>query len=127
MAIRTELCVRLPNSPGALAGVCSALAAEHINLQALSLDAAGTLRLIVDNPVHAAGVLRERHYKLDEHDVLATTSPRDPSSIARVLGLLASAGVNVDYAYASTVESDRAIGVVIGVDDPQRAAALSGL
>ena len=127
MAIRTELSLRLPNSPGALAGVSKALAAEHINFQAMSLDSGGTLRLVVDNPVHAAGVLREQHYHLDEHDVLFTTAPNDPASISRVLGLLASAGVNIDYAYASMIESDRAIGLVIGVADPQRAAALSGL
>ena len=127
MAIRTELSVRLPNSPGALAGVCQALAAEHINLQALSLDSGGTLRIVVDNPVHAGGVLRERHYHIDEHDVILTTAPNDPVSISRVLGLLSASGINIDYAYASAIESDRSIGIVVGVEDPQRAAAQSGL
>ncbi len=37
MGIRTELTLRLPNSPGALAGVCRLLADERVNIVALSL------------------------------------------------------------------------------------------
>lgn len=117
----------MPNSPGALAGVCQALAAEHVNFQALSLEAGGMLRLVVDNPLHAAGLLRERHYQVDERDVIITTAPNTPAALSRVLGLLSAAGVNIDYTYASTLDSDRVIGIVVGVGDPQRAAALSGL
>lgn len=127
MAIRTELAVRLQNSPGALTGVCQVLAAEHINILALSLESGGILRLVVDNPVHAGGVLRDRHYRVDERDVVYTLAPNEPGSVSRVMGMLSDAGVNVDYAYAGALESDRAVGVVIGVADAQRAAALTGM
>jgi len=49
MPARPELSLRLPNSPGSLASVCRELAAERIQIHALSLDASGMLRLIVDN------------------------------------------------------------------------------
>ena len=127
MAIRTELSVRLQNSPGSLAGVCGALAADHINIVALSLESGGVLRLVVDNPIHAGGVLRDQHYRVEEHDVVYSLAPNDPVSVSRVIGMMAGAGVNIDHAYASALESDRAIGVVIGVADAQRAAALTGL
>ena len=52
--IRTELNLRLPNSPGALAGVCRLLSDERVNIVALALDGTGQLRLVVDNHVHAA-------------------------------------------------------------------------
>ena len=52
MAIRTELNLRLPNSPGALAGVCRLLSNERVNVLALSVDAGGQLRMVVDNHVH---------------------------------------------------------------------------
>src|SRR4029079_16582825 len=61
MAIRTELSLRLPNSPGALAGVCRLLSDERVGIIAMALDSAGHLRLVVDNHVHGGAVLREHH------------------------------------------------------------------
>ena len=58
--IRTELTLRLPNSPGALAGICRLLSNEHVNIVALSLEPGGRLHLIVDNPVRASGALMAR-------------------------------------------------------------------
>ena len=55
MAIRTEVNLRLPNSPGALAGVCRLLSDERVNILAMALDASGQLRLVLDNHVHGAG------------------------------------------------------------------------
>ncbi|MBI4487088.1 MAG: ACT domain-containing protein, partial [Acidobacteria bacterium] len=49
MAIRTELNLRLPNSPGALAGVCRLLSDERVNVLAMALESSGQLRLVVDN------------------------------------------------------------------------------
>ena len=37
--IRTELSLRLGNSPGALAGVCRLLSNERVNVLAMSLEA----------------------------------------------------------------------------------------
>ena len=49
MAIRTELSLRLPNSPGALAGVCRLLSDERVDILAMSLDGGGQLRMVVDD------------------------------------------------------------------------------
>jgi hypothetical protein len=127
MAIRTELSLRLQNSPGALAGVCQLLSDERVNILALGLESSGLLRLVTDNPVHAAGVLRDHHHRLDERDVIYTVMPNQPGALTGVGRLLADAGVNVDYAYATVVEGDRMVGIVVGVADPPRAAASAGL
>jgi hypothetical protein len=127
MAIRTELSLRLQNSPGALAGVCQLLSDERVNILAVDLEAGGLLRLVTDNPVHAAGVLRDRHHRLDEREIIYTVMPNQPGALAGVARLLAEAGVNIDYAYASVVEGDRMVGIVVGVADPARAAASAGL
>ena len=71
--IRTELSLRLPNTPGALAGVCQLLSDERVNILAMTLEPAGHLRIVVDNHVHAAGVLREHHHQVTERDVILTT------------------------------------------------------
>ena len=127
MGIRTELNFRLPNSPGALAGVCRLLADEHVSVIALSLDAVGHLHLIVDNPVRATGVLRSRHHQVTERDVVCVAISNNPGALAQVLTLAADAGVNVDYAYGAGGEGSAVAAVVLGVDDAQRASAAAGI
>ncbi len=127
MAIRTELTLRLPNSPGALGGVCRALGGASVNILALSLEAGGLVRLVVDNPLHAAGVLRERNHKVAERDVLFVALPNRPGALAPVLALLADAEINIDYAYGGAGDAGGGPAVVIGVPDAQRAAAAAGV
>ena len=127
MPIRTELNIRVPNSPGTLAGVCRLLADERVNVVAFGLESSGQLRLVVDNHTHAAGILRERHYQVSERDVVFVVVANGPGALAPVLTLAAQAGVNIEYAYASTAEGNATAGIVLGVDDALRAAAAAGL
>jgi hypothetical protein len=127
MAVETEFSLRLPNSPGALADLCSVLAGEHINIVALSLESAGHLKLVVDNPVRTDGALRERRHKVARRDVLAVAVPHAAGGLAPVLRLLADAGVNVEYAYSGGGSPGTQATVVLGVDDPMRAAAAAGI
>ncbi len=126
MPTRTELSLRLPNSPGALAAVCRLLSDERVNINALSLDGGGQLRLIVDNHVLGAGVLRARHHQVTERDVLVLSVANAPGGLAPVVKLVADAGVNVDYAYGGASEGGPGAVVVLGVDNAQRAAAAAG-
>ena len=127
MAIRTELNLRLPNSPGALAAVCRTLADERVNIVALSVEPSGHLRLVVDNHVRAAGALRERHHQVSEREVVVTSVGAGPGALAPVLELVAGAGVNVEYAYGTTPESLGGAAIVIGVEHAARAAAAAGV
>ena len=105
--IRPELTLRLQNSPGALARICDLLSAERVNVIALSLEVTGSLRLVVDNHVHARGVLAERHYEVTERDALVVRIANNPGALAAIARMLAAAGVNVDYVYAASGENDR--------------------
>jgi len=125
--IRTELSLRLPNSPGALGGVCRLLSNERVNVLAMSLDSAGQLRLVVDNHVHGAAMLREHHHQVAERDVIVTSVPNSPGSLAPALKLVSDANVNVEYAYGGGSEGSASAVVVLGVDDAQRAAAAAGI
>jgi hypothetical protein len=127
MAIRIELNLRLPNSAGALAGVCRLLSDEHVNILAMALETSGQLRLIVDNHVHGAAVLREHHHQVSERNVIVTAVPNVPGALAPVLRLAADAGVNLDYTYGGGAEGGATATLVLGVDDAARASAASGL
>ena len=125
--IRTELSLRLGNSPGALAGVCRLLSNERVNILALSLESGGQLRMVVDNHVHGAAVLRDHHHQVTEREVVVCTLPNTAGALAGPLRLVADAGVNVEYAYGGSTESSATASVVLGVDDAMRASALAGL
>jgi hypothetical protein len=127
MAIRTELSLRLPNSPAALAGVCRLLYTERVNVLAMSLDPSGQLRLVVDNNLHAASVLRDRHYAVTERPVIVLALSNSPGALAQALILVGQAGVNVDYAYGGAAEGAPGAAVVLGVEDAQRAASRAGV
>ena len=125
--IRTELSLRLPNSPGALAGVCGLLSNERVNVLAMSLEPGGQLRLVVDNHVHGGAVLREHHHQVSERDVIVTAIPNTPGALAPALKLIADAGINLDYAYGGAGETTGTASIVIGVEHVMKAAAAAGI
>jgi hypothetical protein len=127
MPIRTELNLRLPNSPGALAAVCRALADERVNIVGLSVEPSGQLRLVVDNHVRAAGVLRERHHQVTEREVVVANVGTGPGAFAPVLALVAGAGINIEYAYGTAPDGAGGASVVLGVENAARAAAAAGI
>jgi hypothetical protein len=83
--------------------------------------------VVVDNHVHAAGVLREHHHQVTERDVIVTSVPNAPGALAPALRLVADANVNVEYAYSGAGETSATASVVLGVDDAQRAASAAGI
>jgi hypothetical protein len=125
--IRTELSLRLGNSPGALAAVCRLLSNERVNVLAMQLESGGQLRLVVDNHVHAGATLREHHHQVTERDVIVTTVPNAPGALAPTLQLVADADVNVEYAYGGGSDGGPTASIVLGVEDAQRAAAAAGV
>jgi hypothetical protein len=127
MAIRTELNLRLANSPGALADVSALLSSERVNILAMALEGAGQLRLVVDNHVHGAAVLREHHHQVTERDVILVAIPNAPGSLAPALRLISDAGVNIEYSYGGGSDMSPTAAIVLGVSDAQRAAAAAGV
>ncbi len=125
--IRTELSLRLGNSPGALAGVCRLMSDERVNVMAMSLESGGQLRMVVDNHVHGAAILREHHHQVTEREVLVTSVPNSPGALGPVLKLVSDANVNVEYAYGGGSDGSASAAIVLGVDDAMRAAAAAGI
>jgi hypothetical protein len=126
MSIRTELNLRLPNSPGALAGVCRLMSDERVNIVALMLESGGQVRMVVDNHVHAAAVLREHHHQVTEREVIMVTVPNTPGSLAPALKMLADANVNVEYAYAGVADTNQMASIVVGTEHVMQASAAAG-
>ena len=127
MAIRIELSLRIPNSPGSLASICRLLSDERVNVVAMALDAQGQLRMVVDNHVHAAATLRDHHHQVTEREVLVTAIPNSPGALAPALKLISDAGINLDYVYGGAGESGNTASIVIGVEHVLKASAAAGI
>ena len=127
MAIRSELTVRLQNSPGALRRICQILEEERVNIIALSVETAGSLRILPDNPLRAVNALETHNYAVQSHDVLFLELSHSPGSLGEITQLLAKADVNIDYIYAAGSQDRKNAVAVIGVEDVMRAATLVGI
>jgi len=107
-----QLSIFMENRSGRLAAACNALAAEDINILALSLaDTAdfGILRLIVNNPDAGSSALKQAGFTVVTNDVLAVEVEDKPGGLARILEALQAGDVNVEYMYAfSSVKTGRA-------------------
>ena len=127
MASRTELSLRLANSPGTVQRVCQVLADARVNIVALTVEASGTLRIVTDNPLRAAGALEDAEYRPEQRDVLLLELANTPGALAQAARFVASAGINIEYLYATAQEGDTSAAVIVGVEDPRRAATAIGI
>lgn len=125
MAIRTELRLRLPNSPGALAQLTALLTQDHVRVIAFSLESTGHVHLVVDNVSRATDVLSRHHLQAESRDVLCTVV--GPRSVAPLLTTAATADLNLEYAYASSVDGKGTMALVLAFEDTLRAATIIGL
>ena len=80
-----QFSVFLVNKPGVLAQVTGALAAEKINLVAMTLvdsQEHGVLRMVIENPAEARQVLKKLNLPMTETEVLCVDLPNRPGALA---------------------------------------------
>jgi len=120
-----QLSVFVENKPGKLVEALEALAGACLDIRALSLaDTAdfGILRIIVDKPPLALWILQQAGFLVKSSDVMPVAIGDKPGGLASVLRLLATKGVNVEYAYAFVAHSHDKAYVILRVDDNEAAA-----
>ena len=116
-----QLSVFLENRAGRLDEVLKVLAANDINIVALSMaDTAdyGMLRMIVNNPEKGREVLRANDITAMLTDVVALRVPHATGSLSKAMHEIVAGGVNVEYMYAFANGADAS--AVIRSDDPQK-------
>lgn len=93
-----EIGLRVANRPGELARVARILAREQINLAAISVDSSGKnghVRLIVNRPDRAIGLLTAAGLSVESRELIAVHLSDESGSFLRVLDLLSEARLNV--------------------------------
>jgi hypothetical protein len=124
MEIVHEITAYLENKPGRLAKICSALADEKINIQALSVMETpdrSVLRFVTDDLVPTRKVLTALGTESNVRDVLAVELENHPGALARVLETLAHEHINIEYAYAAAgIGPAKSLGI-FHTSNPKRA------
>lgn len=116
-----QLSVFLENREGRLDEVLKVLAANEINIVALSLaDTSdyGMLRMIVSEPEKGKAALRESGITSMLTDVVALRVPHAAGSLSKAMHQIVEGRVNVEYMYAFANGSDAA--AVLKSDDPEK-------
>ena len=115
MSIR-QISVFLENKPGKLSEMTALLAANNIDIRALSLAETndfGIARMIVDDAYEAVNMLRNSDFIANISHVLAFAVPDVPGGLNQLLNAFNEAKVNIVYMYSC-----------LGSNDPSKAYML---
>ena len=122
--ITKQLSVFVENKKGRLSAILNGLAANGIDLSALSLadtSEFGVLRLIVNKPDEAKKILNDAGVIVKITDVLAVVLDDAPGGAAKVIEVLYQNDISVEYMYAyATKVTGKAI-MIAKTDDVKAA------
>lgn len=108
MEITRQLALFLDNTPGMLAQVCDVLAAEKINIYAISTSDTvdhSVIRMVVSDTDRALKVFEEHSTLVIDDEVLMIEGGNKPGSLADISLKLAAAKINIEYCYCATSPS----------------------
>ena len=117
-----QLTVFIENRSGRLSEVLGVLKENNVNILSLSLADTtefGLLRLIVDNAALGKEKLTENGFSSLLSDVSIIKIPHKVGSLQELLKVIDNNGVNIEYMYGLSIESDEAY-VVLKASDIQR-------
>jgi hypothetical protein len=98
-----QISVFAENLPGHLRRILEVLEVAGINVHGfLAADTGdcGIVRFVLDKPDLGLAVLREAGHAVTRTEVLCVRLPDKPGELARVMGVIADAGINVVYSYS---------------------------
>jgi len=119
MAIR-QLTIFVQNRQGAIVSITEALAANQVNIRALSIaetEDFGILRLIVNDEETAQKTLSDAGYLIKVTEVVGVKIGDAPGKLTGALDVLDKAGINLEYLYAFMARTEKHAYVVLRVED----------
>ncbi|SET59567.1 ACT domain-containing protein [[Clostridium] polysaccharolyticum] len=118
-----QLSVFIENREGRLEQVTEVLAKENINIVSLTLadtSEYGVLRMIVSDPDKGKQVLKENGFSAMLTDVIAVRLPHEVGMLQKLLKVIYSADLNIEYMYALATGKDNA-SMIVKVSDSEKA------
>ncbi len=118
-----QLSVFIENREGRLEQVTEVLKRENVNIVSLSLadtSEYGMLRMIVNDPEKSKKVLKENGFSAMLTDVIAVRLPHEVGMLQKLLKVLYSADINIEYMYALATGKDNA-SMIVKTSDGEKA------
>jgi hypothetical protein len=125
--VQRQLTVALENQPGALARISQVVSGSGINIEALSVTdnvEQGHIRLMTSDPPRCKELLASRGFYVVEADVLAIHVTDSLGKLAHISQALATAKVNIDYAYGSVDHAGAQTRLIVKVSNLKKAGAV---
>jgi len=122
----TEIYIILENKPSQLGDLCSFLAENEINIDAIGVFH-DTAKLCVQNLNKAVKLLSKLNYTVELRDVLKIDLENRPGALAELTSKLGDEGINIEYCYGTLARKGNQISVIMDVSDIERAAKLFGV
>lgn len=117
-----QLTVFIENRAGRLSEVLAVLQKNNVNILSLSLADTtefGLLRLIVDNAAYGKEKLTENGFSSLLSDVSIIQIPHKVGSLGDLLKSIDENGINIEYMYGLSVESEKAY-IVLKASDIEK-------
>ena len=124
-----QISVFLENRAGQFAEITGILAANGVDLRAISIaetEDYGILRMIVDDAQKATAILMQHGYLMTMTPVQVVAVPDQPGGIAPVLAALAEGQIDVEYMYSLFTHIEGKAYIVFRVADAEQFVALLG-
>ncbi|HPW18409.1 MAG TPA: hypothetical protein PLP83_08515 [Candidatus Aminicenantes bacterium] len=121
----TEIYVILENKPSQLGDLCSFLAENEINIDAIGVFH-DTAKLVVQQLNKAVKVLGKLNYTTELRDVLKADLENRPGALAELTTKLGDEGINIEYCYGTLSHKANAVSIVLDVSDIDRACRVLG-
>ncbi len=115
-----QVTVFVQNKQGALVSITETLAANNVNIRALSIADTqdfGILRLIVNDTETALKTLSDEGYLLNTTQVVGVKIGDQPGKLSGALAVLDQADINMEYLYAFMTRTEKHAYVVLRVAD----------
>jgi len=124
-----QISIFIENKSGRLAEVASVLGEAGVNIRALSLaDTSdfGILRLIVNDRDKAMQTLKAKGFTVSKTEVVAVEVPDQPGGLSRILQVLDSESINVEYMYAFVERCGANAVIIFRFDETEKAISALG-
>jgi len=121
----TEIFVVLENRPSRLGELCSHLAENDINIEAIGVFQ-DTAKLYVKNVSKAMKVLNRLNYTTELREVLKVDLEDRPFALAGVTSKLGNKGINIEYCYGTLSRKGDTTSIILDVSDINKALAILG-
>jgi hypothetical protein len=110
----TEIYVVLEDRPSQLGELCTFLAQNEINIEAIGVFHE-TAKIYVKNLNKALKLLNKENYMTELRDVLLVELENKPGALAELTSKLGDEGINIEYCYATLGRQGDKVAVVLDV------------